>query len=193
VRRCALPRGGRTARRFGLHALSFCPLNGREDPGGGVDWPGAAGVSAPYGASRGSEWVGESGVDGSRDSVQRRNTVATILIVDDDAFVRAVLRDVLEGRGHALLEAGDGREALDVLGERSPQLVLLDLFMPRLSGMEALALMRERWPSARVLVISSLESERLVAEALEAGAAGYITKPFHPMEITSAVDRALAN
>ncbi len=119
--------------------------------------------------------------------------MATILIVDDDAFVRTVLRDVLEGQGHALLEAGDGREALDVLGERSPQLVLLDLFMPRLSGMEALTLMRERWPSARVLVISSLESERLVAEALEAGAAGYITKPFHPMEITSAVDRALAN
>jgi two-component system chemotaxis response regulator CheY len=119
--------------------------------------------------------------------------VATILIVDDDAFVRSVLRDVLEGRGHALLEAEDGREALDVLGERSPQLVLLDLFMPRLSGMEALAMMRERWPSARVLVISSLESERLVAEALEAGAAGYITKPFHPLEITSAVDRALAN
>jgi two-component system, chemotaxis family, chemotaxis protein CheY len=144
-------------------------------------------------APRGSDWVGEPGVDGSRDSVQRRNTVATILIVDDDAFVRTVLRDVLEGQGHALLEAGDGREALDVLGERSPQLVLLDLFMPRLSGMEALALMRERWPSARVLVISSLESERLVAEALEAGAAGYITKPFHPMEITSAVDRALAN
>ena len=119
--------------------------------------------------------------------------MATILIVDDDAFVRNVLRDVLENRGHALLEAEDGRQALEVLGERCPQLVLLDLFMPRLSGMEALTVMRERWPSARVLVISSLDSERLVAQAMEAGAAGYITKPFHPLEITSAVDRALAN
>jgi two-component system chemotaxis response regulator CheY len=125
--------------------------------------------------------------------VQRRNIVATILIVDDDAFVRSLLKDVLEGRGHALLEAEDGREALELLGERVPQLVLLDLFMPRLSGMEALAMMRERWPSARVLVISSLDSERLVAQAMEAGASGYITKPFHPVEITSAVDRALAN
>jgi two-component system, chemotaxis family, chemotaxis protein CheY len=137
--------------------------------------------------------VGAAGVDGPRACRQRRRTVATILIVDDDAFVRTLLKDVLEGRGHALLEAEDGREALDVLGERVPQLVLLDLFMPRLSGMEALALMRERWPSARVLVISSLDSERLVAQALEAGAAGYITKPFHPVEITSAVERALAN
>jgi two-component system chemotaxis response regulator CheY len=119
--------------------------------------------------------------------------VATILIVDDDAFVRSLLRDVLEGRGHSLLEAEDGREALEMLGSRVPQLVLLDLFMPRLSGMEALTVMRERWPSAPVLVISSLDSERLVAQAMEAGAVGYITKPFHPVEITSAVDRALAN
>lgn len=139
-----------------------------------------------------SERVGEPGVDGSRRCRQRRR-VATILIVDDDAFVRTLLKDVLDGRGHALLEAEDGREALDLLGERVPQLVLLDLFMPRLSGLEALALIRERWPSARVLVISSLDSERLVAQALQAGAAGYITKPFHPVEITAAVDRALAN
>ena len=119
--------------------------------------------------------------------------MATILIVDDDAFVRTLLKDVLEGRGHALLEAEDGRAALDALGDQEPQLVLLDLFMPRLSGMEALAMMRQRWPGARVLVISSLDSERLVTEALEAGAAGYITKPFHPVEITTAVDRALAS
>jgi two-component system, chemotaxis family, chemotaxis protein CheY len=140
-----------------------------------------------------SERVGEARVDGSLHTGQRHDTVATILIVDDDAFVRTLLKDVLEGRGHALLEAEDGREALDVFGDRVPQLVLLDLFMPRLSGMEALAMMRERWPAARVLVISSLDSERLVAEALEAGAAGYITKPFHPVEITAAVDRALAS
>lgn len=126
-------------------------------------------------------------------SGHRLLTLATILIVDDDAFVRTLLKDVLEERGHALLEAEDGRAALDALFDREPQLVLLDLFMPRLSGMEALAMMRERWPSARVLVISSLDSERLVSEALEAGAAGYITKPFHPVEITTAVDRALAS
>lgn len=120
-------------------------------------------------------------------------SVATILIVDDDAFVRTLLRDMLSGEGYTLLEAEDGRAALDLLGDRAPALVLLDLFMPRLSGMEALATIRQRWPGARVLVISSLDSDRLVNEALEAGAAGYITKPFHPVEITSAVARALAS
>jgi two-component system, chemotaxis family, chemotaxis protein CheY len=166
---------------------------GREGPGA-ADARGACAKRwrMPRHSRKGSEWVGGPGVDGSFPSGQVCS-VATILIVDDDAFVRSVLKDVLEGRGHALLEAEDGREALEVLGERSPQLVLLDLFMPRLSGMEALAMMRKRWPSARVLVISSLDSDTLVAQALEAGAAGYITKPFHPMEITSAVDRALAN
>lgn len=119
--------------------------------------------------------------------------MATILIVDDDAFVRTLLRDMLAGEGYALLEAEDGRAALELLGDRAPELVLLDLFMPRLSGLEALATIRERWPGARVLIISSLDSDRLVTEALQAGAAGYITKPFHPVEITAAVARALAS
>lgn len=188
---------------WGLPDRTHCPFSGVNGCSPWVGWTGRpppracrtrppAWVGTEGQTSR-SDQVGEPGVDGFSHTVQRRNIVATILIVDDDAFVRSLLKDVLEGRGHALLEAEDGREALELLGERVPQLVLLDLFMPRLSGMEALAMMRERWPSARVLVISSLDSERLVAQAMEAGASGYITKPFHPVEITSAVDRALAN
>jgi two-component system chemotaxis response regulator CheY len=114
-----------------------------------------------------------------------------ILIVDDDAFVRTLLRDLLAGRGHPLCEAGTGREALALDGP-APQMVLLDLLMPEMSGMEALALIRERWPETPVLVISSMDSASLVDEALRAGATGYITKPFHPVEIASAVERALA-
>ncbi len=114
-----------------------------------------------------------------------------ILIVDDDAFVRAVLRDLLAGRGLPLCEAGTGQEALELQGP-PPKVVLLDLLMPQMSGMEALALIRQRWPDTRVLVISSMDSASLVDEALRAGASGYITKPFHPVEIASAVERALA-
>ena len=114
-----------------------------------------------------------------------------ILIVDDDAFVRTLLRDMLADQGHPLEEAENGHEALELQGP-PPRVVLLDLFMPEMSGMEALVLIRNRWPEARVLVISSMDSERLVEEALAAGASGYITKPFHPMEIASAVERALA-
>jgi len=113
-----------------------------------------------------------------------------ILIVDDDAFVRRLLRDMLSAQGHSLLEAENGQQALDLDGP-PPRVVLLDLLMPQMSGMEALALIRDRWPTTPVLVISSMDSDRLVQEALDAGASGYITKPFHPMEIASAVERAL--
>jgi len=114
-----------------------------------------------------------------------------ILIVDDDAFVRTLLRDMLAAQGHSLLEAENGQQALDLDGP-PPRVILLDLLMPQMSGMEALALIRDRWPATPVLVISSMDSDRLVQEALDAGASGYITKPFHPMEIASAVERALA-
>jgi two-component system chemotaxis response regulator CheY len=114
----------------------------------------------------------------------------SILIVDDDAFVRTVLRDMLTEQGYAPLEAENGRAALEFSGP-APRLVLLDLFMPQMSGMEALREIRIRWPSAPVLVISSLDSDRLVEQAMDAGAVGYITKPFHPVELASAVEKAL--
>ncbi len=114
-----------------------------------------------------------------------------ILIVDDDVFVRTLLREMLAGRGHPLREAENGQEALELQGP-APRVVLLDLLMPEMSGMEALALIRDRWPTTPVLVISSMDSDALVKEALDAGASGYITKPFHPVEITLAVERALA-
>jgi len=114
-----------------------------------------------------------------------------ILIVDDDAFVRTILREMLADTGHPLREAENGRAALALEGP-PPRVVLLDLLMPQMSGMEALALIRDRWPATPVLVISSMDSDRLVQEALEAGASGYITKPFHPVEIASAVERVLA-
>ena len=114
-----------------------------------------------------------------------------ILIVDDDAFVRTLLREMLAGQGHSLCEAENGQQALDLDGP-APKVVLLDLLMPQMSGMEALALFRDRWPTTPILVISSMDSDRLVQEALEAGASGYITKPFHPVESASAVERVLA-
>jgi two-component system chemotaxis response regulator CheY len=114
-----------------------------------------------------------------------------ILIVDDDAFVRTLLREMLADQGHPLREAENGQQALSLDGP-APSVVLLDLLMPQMSGMEALARIRDRWPTTPVLVISSMDSDRLVEEALQAGASGYITKPFHPVEIASAVERALA-
>lgn len=117
----------------------------------------------------------------------------TVLIVDDDLFVRRLLEDALTDSGLALrlLQAADGEEALAVAGRERPEVVLLDLFMPRLSGLEVLAQLRTAVPESRVVVISSMDAEPVIEQALQAGAAGFIAKPFHPLEIVSAVREAL--
>jgi two-component system chemotaxis response regulator CheY len=114
-----------------------------------------------------------------------------VLIVDDDAFVRVVLKDALEGQGYKLLEAADGEEAVAQTAAARPDVVLLDLMMPRQSGLEALAQIRKLHPESRVVVISSMDTESLVQQALQAGADGFIAKPFHPLEIQGAVRKAL--
>lgn len=118
----------------------------------------------------------------------------TVLIVDDDLFVRRLLEDALSEGGLALrvFEAADGEEGLSVATRERPDVVLLDLFMPRRSGLELLALLREAVPETRVVVISSMDAEPVIEQAMQAGAAGFIAKPFHPLEIVSAVREALA-
>ncbi len=117
----------------------------------------------------------------------------TVLIVDDDLFVRRLLEDALSESGLALrvLEAADGEQALAVATRERPEVVLLDLFMPRLSGLEVLAQLRSSVPESRVVVISSMDAEPVIEQALQAGATGFIAKPFHPLEIASAVREAL--
>jgi two-component system chemotaxis response regulator CheY len=114
-----------------------------------------------------------------------------ILIVDDDRFVRTTLRDVLVDSGYELEEASDGIAALEAVDRFKPDLVLLDLLMPRKSGLEVLSDISQRNPQTRVLVISHIDAESLIQSALDAGATGFIAKPFHPIEILTAVDEAL--
>jgi two-component system chemotaxis response regulator CheY len=119
----------------------------------------------------------------------------TLLLVDDDTFVRRILKDVLAETGLELrlLEASDGQEGLEVAAREKPALMFLDLFMPRRSGLEVLGAIKEVSPNTRVLVISSMDAEPVVEQALAAGAVGFVGKPFHPLEIAAAVRQALAN
>jgi two-component system chemotaxis response regulator CheY len=118
----------------------------------------------------------------------------TLLLVDDDNFVRRILKDTLAETGIELrlLEASDGEEGLAIAAREQPALMFLDLFMPRRSGLEVLAAMKKTSPGTRVLVISSMDAEPVVEQALAAGAVGFVGKPFHPLEIASAVRQALA-
>lgn len=119
----------------------------------------------------------------------------TLLLVDDDVFVRNLLKDILreEGLELRLLEASNGEEGLALATREHPSLMLLDLFMPERGGLDVLEALRDASPDTRVLVISSMDAEPVVAQALEAGAVGFVGKPFHPMEVALAVRQALAH
>lgn len=114
-----------------------------------------------------------------------------VLVVDDDEFMRAYLRDLLEDAGHSVKEARNGDEAIRMVAADAPDLVMLDLLMPEKSGLEALPALLGKRPSLLVIVVSSLDSELLIADALAAGAVDFVTKPFHPTEIDRAVSQAL--
>jgi two-component system chemotaxis response regulator CheY len=119
------------------------------------------------------------------------NPLPQILIVDDDRFVRITLRDCLADVKCDVQEASDGEEALEMISRATPAVVFLDLVMPRLSGLEVLRRLRSNGVTSQILIISGMDVDALVDEAVAAGADGFISKPFHPLEISAAVERAL--
>ncbi|MBN2217940.1 MAG: response regulator [Pirellulales bacterium] len=118
---------------------------------------------------------------------------AKVLIVDDNAHVRAVLRDVLGGEPYALLEAADGEQALQLADEQQPDLILLDIMMPGIEGDIVLRKLKERenTRSIPVIMVTALDSDEQVAVCLDDGAADHIGKPFSSMVLRSRVRAAL--
>ena len=113
-----------------------------------------------------------------------------ILIVDDHPIVRAGLRRLLAAEPVTEVhEAADGREALDALREQRPTLVILDLNLPGLGGVEVIARLKIADPEARILVLSMHDDYIHVTRALQAGAAGYVSKNAPPEELLEAVRR----
>jgi DNA-binding NtrC family response regulator len=114
-----------------------------------------------------------------------------VLVVDDDAGVRYTLREILSSEGLLVDEAGDGAEALARFEAHPAALVVTDLRMPGMDGMELLRRLAARAPSPRVVVITAHGSERQAVEAMKAGAYDYFRKPFDNEELLAVVRRAL--
>ena len=115
-----------------------------------------------------------------------------ILIVDDSGFARRTLRQLLEAAGHSVDEASNGNDALERYFLRRPNLVLLDMVMEGMTGMEVLARLRELDPDARVVVASADVQSSTRAEAQAAGATGFINKPFDREQVVNTVANVLA-
>jgi two-component system chemotaxis response regulator CheY len=108
---------------------------------------------------------------------------ADVLVVDDSAAIRKILQRVLRQTGMAIKtihEAGDGQEALEILKVHKPALVLTDINMPKMDGLQFLAAVKavDQWRDIPVVMITTEGGEAKVGEAVKLGAAGYVRKPF---------------
>ena len=115
----------------------------------------------------------------------------TILLADDDEMIVDVLRHQLEREGYTVLLAGDGVEALALARNSSPDLVLLDVMMPRLQGWEVCRELR-RESAVPILMLTARGEEMDRVLGLELGADDYVTKPFKRKELLDTVERVLA-
>ena len=116
----------------------------------------------------------------------------TILVADDDASIRSLLKQLLSDEGFAVVEASTGVEVVDKVKESSPDLVIMDVRMPELDGIEALSRVKATNPKTAVLIMTAFGSSNAAIRAMELGAFDYITKPFELDKISHTVKRVLA-
>lgn len=113
------------------------------------------------------------------------------VVVDDLPFMRQAIRDALESAGiECAGEGADGLEALRLYESLRPDVVVLDISMPRMDGITALARLMRRDPGARVVMCSALDEERLIVRAIQLGARDFVVKPFRRERVVNAVRKA---
>ena len=110
---------------------------------------------------------------------------ARILVVDDEVAIREYETSLLSELGHEVLTAADGAEALRLACERRPHLVLLDIMMPELSGIEVCRQLRAdpRTRDTRIIMVSAVDAKRALEESIIAGADDFLAKPVHALEL----------
>jgi two-component system chemotaxis response regulator CheY len=117
---------------------------------------------------------------------------ARTLVADDASFMREMIREILEPEGFEVVaEAGDGVEAVEMWKQHHPDIVTMDIVMPKKSGIEAVKSIVELDPNAKIVMCSALGQEALVMEALRAGAKDFIVKPFKPDVVVSTLRKIL--
>jgi two-component system chemotaxis response regulator CheY len=120
--------------------------------------------------------------------------MAKILLVDDAAFMRKVIKDTLSKAGYTdLYEAVDGADAVEKYDEIKPDLVIMDITMPNLDGLEALKAIRGKDPNANVVMCSAMGQEIMVIDAVRSGAKDFIVKPFKAERVLKTVTSIVGN
>ena len=117
---------------------------------------------------------------------------ARVLVADDASFMRQMIQEIIEPEGYQVVgEAADGMEAVEQYQTLKPDLVTMDIVMPKRSGIDAVKGILQADPKARVVMCSALGQETLVMEALQAGAKDFIVKPFKPDAVIATLAKVL--
>ncbi len=117
----------------------------------------------------------------------------TVLVVDDVAFIRKTLIDILTKAHYQVVgEAENGIEALEKYSKLKPELVTMDVVMPQMSGIEATRKIVKKDKDAKIVIVTAMGHESLIAEAINAGARDYILKPFSTSDILKTLDHILS-
>jgi CheY-like chemotaxis protein len=116
---------------------------------------------------------------------------ASVLVVDDESFIRQILSRIVSREGYQVLQAADGKDALKSLAETPCRIVISDIKMPNMDGIELLSEIRVNHPHVSVILITAYAGEYSAEAAISAGADAFITKPFKNVEIAETLRRVL--
>lgn len=109
-----------------------------------------------------------------------------VMVVDDSAFMRNMLKNIIGEAGSQVVgEAGNGQEAIDKYGQLKPNLVFMDIMMPQLNGIEALKGIIGSDKGAKIVMCTSVGQQKVINEAVEAGASDFIVKPFQKEDVVT--------
>ena len=118
--------------------------------------------------------------------------MASVLIVDDAAFMRMMIKDILTKNGYNIAgEAENGAKAVEKYNELKPDLVLMDITMPEMDGIEALKKIKAGDPNAMVIMCSAMGQQAMVIESIQSGAKDFIVKPFQADRVIEAVKKVI--
>ncbi|MEW4289006.1 response regulator [Rossellomorea marisflavi] len=119
--------------------------------------------------------------------------MAGILIVDDAKFMRVTLGNMVRSGGHVVVgEAENGLEAVEKFKDLEPDLVTMDVTMPEMDGIQAVKRIIDEYPGAVIIMCSAMGQQRVVMDAIEAGAKDFIVKPFEESRVLEAIGRILS-
>lgn len=118
--------------------------------------------------------------------------MARILVVDDAKFIRTTLSRILTKANHEVVGEGEnGREAIELYRKLEPDLLTIDVTMPEMDGIEAIKEIKKEFPQAKIIICSAIGHQKMIVEAIEAGAKDFIVKPFEEGRVIDAVNRVL--